>query len=311
MLTENELATWFSKNVALEQARSVIARVRTSDPARRVGGGKRNVAGRYPSRKMCVTIQFESHRVELAAVYELEHDGDVLEYYDQPPTFKLDYRGATGRHLGVLHTADFFVIRQKTAGWEECKTHEELVQLAQRNENRYQPVVGGWRCPPGEAYALPLGLYYRVRSSGDINWVFQRNIQFLEDYLRGEVTVASMAREAVIARVGACPGLSLWELFEKTTGIATRDDIHALIAVGEIRVDLYSNSLTEPETVSVFRNEAEARPASISHLKPEPAAVRVGLETAAEARLRKSERRLQGSQHSCRLSALRHPGRWR
>ncbi len=289
MLTENELATWFSKNVALEQARSVIARVRTSDPARRVGGGKRNVAGRYPSRKMYVTIQFESHRVELAAVYELEHDGDVLEYYDQPPTFKLDYRGATGRHLGVLHTADFFVIRQKTAGWEECKTHEELVQLAQRNENRYQSVDGGgWRCPPGEAHALPLGLYYRVRSSGDINWVFQRNIQFLEDYLRGEVTVASMAREAVIARVGACPGLSLRELFEKTTGIATRDDIHALIALGEIHVDLHSNSLTEPETVSVFRNEAEARPASISHLKPEPASVRVGLETAAEARLRKA-----------------------
>ena len=65
--------------------------------------------------------------VELAAVYERQHDADVLEYYDQPPTFLLDYRGATPRHLGVLHTADFFVIRQKTAGWEECKTHEELV----------------------------------------------------------------------------------------------------------------------------------------------------------------------------------------
>ena len=41
---------------------------------------------------MGVTIQFESHRVELAAIYELEHDQDVVEYYDQPPTFKLDYR---------------------------------------------------------------------------------------------------------------------------------------------------------------------------------------------------------------------------
>jgi transposase InsO family protein len=241
---------------------------------------------------MRVTIQFESHRVELAAVYELEHDGDVLEYYDQPPTFKLDYRGATGRHLGVLHTADFFVIRQKTAGWEECKTHEELVQLAQRNENRYQPADGGgWRCPPGEAYAQALGLYYRVRSSCEINWVFQRNIQFLEDYLRGELTVTSIAREGVIARVGACPGLSLWELFEKTTGVATRDDIHALIAVGEIHVNLYSKPLTEPVTVSVFRNQSEVRPASIHSLKPEPAAVRVRLETAAEARLRKASER--------------------
>ena len=289
MLTENELGTWFSSNDVSAEARSAIARVRSSDPARRVGGGKRNVAGRYPSRKMRVTIQFESHRVELAAVYELEHDGDVLEYYDQPPTFKLDYRGATGRHLGVLHTADYFVIRQKTAGWEECKTHEELVQLAQRNENRYQPADGGgWRCPPGEAHAEALGLYYRVRSSGEINWIFQRNIQFLEDYLRGEVAVTSIAREAVIARVGSCPGLSLWELFEKTTDVATRDDIHALIAVGEIYVDLYSKPLTEPETVSVFRNQSEVRPASIHSLTPTPAAVRVGLKTAAEARLRKA-----------------------
>jgi putative transposase len=147
-----------------------------------VGDGKGNVAGRYPSKKMRVTIRFESHRVELAAVYELEHDGDVLEYYDQPSTFKLDYRGATGRHLGVLHTADLFVIRQKAAGWEEeCKTHEELVQLAQRNENRYQPADGrGWRCPPGETYArlMPSGWVCTTEfalpaiSTGSFNGIF-------------------------------------------------------------------------------------------------------------------------------------------
>ena len=289
MLTENELQTWFASVGSSEEARSVIARVRSSDPARRVGGGKRNVAGRYPSRKMRVTIQFESHRVELAAIYELEHDGDVLEYYDQPPTFKLDYRGATGRHLGVLHTADFFVIRQKTAGWEECKTAEDLVLLAQRNENRYRLADGvGWRCPPGEAYAMPLGLYYRVRSSGDIKWVFQRNVQFLEDYLRGEVTVTSAVREAVIARVGACPGLSLQELFDATAGIAARDDIYALLAVGAIHADLCRESLTEPNKVLVFRSEAEGRSGSVGTPKPEAAAGRVEQQTAAEARFRKA-----------------------
>lgn len=289
MLTDNELLIWLASTGASADAKSVIARVRSSDPARRVGGGKRNVAGRYPSRKMRVTIQFESHRVELAAIYELEHDRDVLEYYDQPPTFKLDYRGPTGRHLGVLHTADFFVIRQKSAGWEECKTAEELVLLAQRNENRYQLADGGgWRCPPGEAYAVPRGLYYRVRSSGDINWVFQRNVQFLEDYLRGEVTVASTVREALIARVGACPGLSLQELFDISAGIAARDDIYALIAVGAIHVDLCSESLTEPNQVLVFRSEIEGRPGSAGVSKPEAVAVRVEQQTAAEARLRRA-----------------------
>ncbi|MFL9458723.1 hypothetical protein AB0758_48005 [Tolypothrix bouteillei VB521301_2] len=37
------------------------------------------------------TIQFESHTVELWAIYQMEHDPEVLEYYDQPPPFKIQY----------------------------------------------------------------------------------------------------------------------------------------------------------------------------------------------------------------------------
>jgi len=51
-----------------------------------------------------VTIQFESHRVELPAIFELEYDDSVLEYYDQAPSIKLDYRSVDGKRLGVLHT---------------------------------------------------------------------------------------------------------------------------------------------------------------------------------------------------------------
>ena len=46
---------------------------------------------------MGVTIQFESHRVELAEIYEMEHDADVLEYYDQPPPIKLDVGNTSPR----------------------------------------------------------------------------------------------------------------------------------------------------------------------------------------------------------------------
>src|SRR4051794_3438652 len=87
MLTDVDLLAWCSKTGLVDGARIVVDHIRSSDPARRVGGGRRNVSGRYPSRKMGVIIQFESHRVELAAVYELEHDPDVLEYFDQPPSF--------------------------------------------------------------------------------------------------------------------------------------------------------------------------------------------------------------------------------
>ena len=42
-----------------------------------------------------------------------------------------------GKRLGVLHTPDFFVIRTTAAGWEEWKTEEELLRLAERSPNRY------------------------------------------------------------------------------------------------------------------------------------------------------------------------------
>ncbi len=86
MLSESELSAWYARLHISSQARSVIDQVRSSQPARQVGGGSRNVSGRYPSRKMGLTIQFESHRVELAGIYEMEHDHSVLEFYDQPPS---------------------------------------------------------------------------------------------------------------------------------------------------------------------------------------------------------------------------------
>src|SRR5439155_9447949 len=130
--------------------------------ARRVRSGRCNVSGRYPSRKMGATIQFESHRVELAAIYEMEYDAAVLEYWDQPLSIKLDYRSPAGRPMGVLHTPDFFVMRQSSAGWEEWKTEESLDKLAKHNPNRYcLDSSGKWRCPPGEKRASELGVYYR------------------------------------------------------------------------------------------------------------------------------------------------------
>ena len=105
MLSQEEFLAWTRQNELSEHARSVAQHVRSSGPARRVGGGRHNVTGRYPSRKMGVTIQFESHRVELPTIYELEHDDDVLEYFDQAPSIKLDYCTANGKRLGVLHTA--------------------------------------------------------------------------------------------------------------------------------------------------------------------------------------------------------------
>ena len=215
MLSSEAFEGWCKGIGIAPYARALMDQIRTSDPARRVGGGRSNVSGRYPSRKMGVTIQFESHRVELAGIYEMEHDAEVLEFYDQAIQIKLSYEGHGGKRLGVLHTPDFFVIRTTSAGWEEWKTEEDLLKLAKHSPNRYLAGENGqWRCPPGEVYARDLGFYYRVRSSCEINWVYQRNIQFLEDYLRSEMPIRPGAQEHVRMLVADRPAIRLSDLFQ-------------------------------------------------------------------------------------------------
>jgi putative transposase len=227
VLGSDDLLAWFQRLGLPDAIRSMINHIRASGPSRHVGGGRSNVSGRYPSRKMAVTIQFESHRVELAGIYEMEHDADVLEYFDQPPAIKLDYASAARKRMGVLHTPDFFVIRQQEAGWEEWKTEEELHRLKAHNPNRYSTDEkdGQWCRPPGRAYAQDLGLYYRVRSSAEIDWVFQRNIQFLEDYLQKPTAISAGSREIVSAYVSANHGLTLEDLLRSTEDRVSSDHI--------------------------------------------------------------------------------------
>lgn len=253
MLDEKSFDNWCQSLGLSQAARAAIGRVRSSNPSRRVQSGGENVSGNYPSLKMGVTIQFESHRNELARIYELEHDPDVLEYYDQPPSFELDYLSKSGRRNRHRYTPDFFIIRKSSAGWEECKTEEELKRLAEKSPNRYQQDEDGkWRCPPAEAHAHPLDLYFRVWSSAAINWVLQQNFIWLEDYLCADsLTVDEAAAAALLALVKANEGITLLDLLQQAESIDA-DDIHILIVTRRIYVDLTTERLANSNRVQVF-----------------------------------------------------------
>ena len=254
MLSEADLLSWCKRLALSEPAQAAISEVRSRNPCRRVGGGRENVSGRYPSRKMGFTIQFESHRVELPFVYEMEHAASVLEYYDQPPSIPLAYHAANGRRLSIMHTPDYFVLREGSAGWVECKTAEELKKLAVSAPNRYvRDGNGRWRCPPGEAHASAVGLEYRVWSSAEINWTLQRNLLFLDDYLRCDpASAAGFVSPAIKAAIEAKPGILLYELLEDADNATKRDEIYLLIATGAVYVDLSAAAMVEPENVRVY-----------------------------------------------------------
>ena len=137
MLNESELHQLYQKLNLSKQAQQVIDGIRSSPPIRRVRSAAGNVSVRYPSRKMGIIIQAESHRNELAGIYEKEYDSGTLEYYDQPSRIKLMYEAKNGRRVGIWHTPDYFVIRSDSIGWEEWKTEAELPRLAEQMPHRY------------------------------------------------------------------------------------------------------------------------------------------------------------------------------
>lgn len=259
MLTNAEVQTLCQRLGCSPEAPDVVAAIQAAPPARRVGSRAGNVSVRYPSRKMGVVIQAESHRNELAAVYALEHDPETLAFYDQPPALKLTYQARHGRRVGVLHTPDFFVIRTDSIAWEEWKLEAELERLAMLMPARYVRTATGWLCPPGAEVAATWGFTYRVRSSVEIDWVFQRNLQFLSDYLHPSCPPVDPAITAhVLARVSTQPGSALAELLVAEQAWSN-DQIYILLAQEQLYVDLHAAPLAEPERVRVFRDSLSAQ----------------------------------------------------
>ncbi|MCC2691633.1 heteromeric transposase endonuclease subunit TnsA [Nodularia sp. LEGE 04288] len=257
MLNNQEFEQWCHRLCLPETGKEVVQHIRCSEPVRKVGGGAKNVCGSYPSRKMGKTIQFESHKVELPAIVEYKNDEDVLEYYDQPVRLSLSFRSKSGRSVVTAHTPDFLVIRHNCAGFEEWKTSERLKTLAQKQPTRYQQSEDGqWQAPPAKTKVQPLGLYYKLRTDQEINWIAYRNHQFLRAYFNQD-NLNPEARTRVIESVTANPGMTLKELLE-STNTSWIDDIYILIATKQLYVDLKAIALSESEKVHLFSSQQMA-----------------------------------------------------
>lgn len=260
MLTTEEFDNWCNRKNLSAQQKKTIEIIRTSEPARRVGGNRNNVSGFYPSQKMGRSIQFESHKLELALIYQLEHDCDVLEFYDQPPPIKLQYQSQAGRNIGFFYTPDFFILRRTTAGWIECKTEKELKKKVEKQPQHYNCGEDGhWQMPLATQYAARLGMDFCVWSDAQINWVLQRNIIFLEDYYRSKYPPVNTATTQLLhSIVSSQPGITLNQLLHQNLG-QKPDDIYFLIAREQIYVDLSAAPLVEPQKCQVFSERATAK----------------------------------------------------
>jgi hypothetical protein len=273
MLDDKKLELWKLGLDLCKAGSDLVDKIRSSDPARSVsGGGGGNVSGRYPSSKMGHTVQFESHTCELPFILsscEFPPIDDVLEYWDQPITFRLRYKNRNGRTINTHHTPDFFLIHPDKGGFVECKLEETLVKLSKDQPNKFVlDPSGNWRCPPGEAEAAKYGLYYRVFSSSEINRALYRNTVFLEDFLRaGAPVVPDVTADSIMKIVAKREGLSLSTVLALAMELGEEaDTVYQLIARGVIYVNLGGEALVNRDRVQVFSAKSAAESDAVTRI---------------------------------------------
>ena len=244
-----------------KETSELLTHIRSSPPSRTPGARRGNMPVWYPSKKMQCIIKAESTKVEFPFLLTAEHDDEVLEIWDQPPSIPLEYLDKHGHLQRPMHTADYFVFRYRECGWVECKPAQELLKQAEKRPNRYRlDEHGVWRCPPGEAFAAKYGLTYQVWSSDQINWAVQDNSLFLEDYYQDleRLTVPETTLEILHQLVEDYPGITLADLHEANPNIPA-DLINIAIAKHALYVDLNRYRLSEPWHTPVFRTRSLAR----------------------------------------------------
>jgi len=258
MLTDAEIQALFDKHNVPEAGRLRIQAIRHEPPGRRADGGSRSQTIRYCSKKMGFVIEAESYEAEYAALVTWEHNPDVYEMYGQPcRKLKLSYRGANGRTISHMTTADFFLIGKGGFTFVECKLQKTLLELAVKQPARWVRTDNGmWTSPPAQNTAAELGCAFHVRSSEENNWILIENLEFLRDF----IVEPAQLEESVLAALSAKLIDSPWWTIHGLLAEGIRADVlYAAIVSGAVHFDITRQRLTQVEEAVVFRDAESAQ----------------------------------------------------
>lgn len=235
---------------------SCIAYLRRAleDPSRNTASGPRHMSGKFPSRKVGVSIGFESLTLESSAARRMEHDDKVWLYLDQAPKIKLTYR-IGGRRRGYYTTPDFVAAREDGVVLVECKRLEVVQKAATANPELYVLRDGRWTCPPAEQAAQSDGMRFELWTESDFTYSGVSNANFLDDYLRSDADIPGYeAARALIQQLLAVRKRStITELLSqlRLQGVVA-DHVHLAIARGDIAVDLEAVPVSLHDVCTVF-----------------------------------------------------------
>lgn len=273
MLEKSELDQLLNELGTPPAGRRLITKARKDAPVREVKSTGSNVITLLSSAKMARAIATESRTAEYNAALTHELNAQVLAYYPQPCTLKLELIDKeTGEIHAIDHTPDFLVIERQVLRLQEWKTETKLLHLARRFPWRYQRRGDRWCSPQIEEQLADLGIAYEIHSASEFSANRIKNLETLRDYLMvGAPSCSLMLRERIQAELAERPGLSMRELTDSPYHFNT-DELLLAIAAGVVACRLDTALLSNPDDFILYRDEAvmffaeSAQPTAVAEL---------------------------------------------
>lgn len=225
-------------------------------PSRLVRSTPKSFSGIYPSRKMGVSVGFESRTLELPAVMTLEHDDGVLAYFDQPPSISVRYK-RDGRIRSNLQTPDFLVVRHDEVILVECKTLAKI-HLRNASDPGYFVQEGKrWYCPALQDAARKLGMRHEVWCEDNFSLFRLRNLRMLDDYLlrSSDVEGYDDALAAVEQYLNTVARADIQRLLKDLHEDVSVDHLYSAIAKGDVAFDWDGAPLSDQARCFVYRDQ--------------------------------------------------------
>lgn len=238
----------------IESARAAVSQIVTAVPS--------VSCTHYPSTKTGFMTKLASRGAEFPSALSLEHDREVVEWWDQPGKLKLIYKSVSGANVAPWTRPDKLYYHAEK-GWviREDKHPAKIEAEAAKSPNRYcKDENGQWICPPGIEAAEAYGMTYEVYVPDAAEAVFFRNASFLEDYFLEEPATKEGTDCSEIVELAN--RLAQNGGFAKASDLVESDNEYTLlyrgIAQGLLYVNLRRDLLCHPGQTWIYLTEANA-----------------------------------------------------
>lgn len=257
MLTEEQLLERFAELGIPPNGQALIRRIRDGLPSAPIRTSRKAGKTRYASLKMPFVTEGAADSTEWAAMVHWDHDDETDEFYPQPEALKITHKvGSTERNSTHYTTPDYLRVTKAGFAFVECKTEEELIELAKESPDRFQRQDDGrWRSPPAERAAAEFGCQFVVRSSRENNWTLIENYELLKDYYLGSPKEPTVEARAQLAdRLKDQAWCSAFELIHIEPAILA-DDLYMMLVRGEVFFPINESRLSDQENALFFRDK--------------------------------------------------------